>query len=549
MENEGTSHTDIRKYPENTNTLLLLRNRERHGRHRQNRASYKILKSLICGGNYSYKKVWQKNSDKRIACEGGRLYFENFRIWYGGYNLKNEPKCLQINQPRSPNRKIEDALVACVHSECLPLPNDGHMSSLYCLENKWLLRFVLDKKQVLPVESVFLSPNRKFSDISWNEPHKSLVLRTTHNSRSNQQRVREAGAPVPILMLLAVFEVCPLSFVGMLKITEKVFGKDVVHAGLSQGFLITMHHSGWVKMYSFDWIVEKYRKFEAKLFEEFNAEGMICGDVPFGLPCNIQITECPPVLFKVRCAQHIVDVGGFPWHYLISPYSTKQSCFHVCNLTTGQLANNGTLAMDVTNLETDKASFYGDESGRILYLGAADIRLLKITAGDTGCQVYEDFSIDLSRSIKEEKALYTSSGRSIRRKVSTAELQDNSEVTIYNVDYENELDLLYTSAVYHDPEGTYNMLNLYHNTTGALLRGVHLDEPWQEVYEHRVHVDLDTMIKIVKPSPGKFCCIVYRLCSNAEEQEKDKTPKSTPKNQRTEHRRRSRTQAVHRRSR
>ncbi|XP_021353515.1 DDB1- and CUL4-associated factor 17-like isoform X1 [Mizuhopecten yessoensis] len=536
---------NCRKRASKMNALLLLMTRERHGQHRQHNASCKILRSLICGGNYSYKKVWQKNSDKRIACEGGKIYFDNFRIWYGGYNLKNEPQCLQVNQPRGPNRKIEDALVACIHSECLPLSNDGHKSSLFCLEKKWLLRFVLEKKRVLPIESVFLSPTHKFSDISWNEPQTSLVLRTTHNSRP-YQHVRQAGAPVPIVMLLAVFEVCPLKFVGMLKITEEVFGKDVVHAVISQGLLITMHHSGWVRMYSFDRIVEKYRRFEAKLFEEFDTEGNICGEMPCGLPCNIQITECPPVLFEVRCAQHIVDVGGFPWHYLTSPHSTSQSCFHVRNLTTGQLAQNGTLAMDVTNLDTDKASFYGDDSGRILYVGATDIRLFKFSVDDKGCKVDKDFSVDLSRNTKVEEAMYTSSGRSIRRKVSTTELRDTSEMTIHNVDYEDDLDLLYTSAVYQDPEGTYNMVNLYHNTTGALLRAVRLEEPWQEVsitgctsvYEHRVILDLDTIIKVVKPSPGRFCCIVYRLCSNIEDQETKH--KSTSKHHRPVRRRRSR---------
>ncbi|XP_033764005.1 DDB1- and CUL4-associated factor 17-like isoform X2 [Pecten maximus] len=508
MENADSGHKDSRKNTSYMNTLLMLTNRERYGQHKQHHASYKILRSLICGGNYSYKKVWQKNSDKRISCEGGKIYLENFRIWYGGYNLKNEPQCLQVNQPRSPNRKIEDALVACIHSECLPLPNNGHKFSLYCLEKKWLLRFVLDKKRESPVESVFLSQTHKFSDISWNEPNKSLVLRSTHNSRPNQH-VRQAGAPVPIVRLLAVFEVCPLKFVGMIKITEEVFGKDVVNAVISQGLLITMHQSGWIRMYSFDQIVEKYRKFEAKLYEEFDTEGNICGDLPLGLPCNIHITECPPVLFEVRCAQHIVDVGGFPWHYLISPLS--QSCFRVCNLSNGQLAKNGILSMDVTNLDTDKANFFGDDSGRILFVGATDVRLLKISSDDAGCKIDQDFSIDLSR---------------------------NTKMTIHNVDYEDDLDLLYTSAVYHDPEGTYNILNLYHNTTGALLRAIRLEEPWQEVYEHRVHLDLDTIIKVVKPSPGRYSCVMYRLCSNIEETEK--SHKSNSKQQKPDRRRRSR---------
>ncbi|XP_069114234.1 DDB1- and CUL4-associated factor 17-like isoform X2 [Argopecten irradians] len=498
------------------------------------RAESCALIRCACTGNYSYKKVWQKNSDKRIACEGGKIYLENFRIWYGGYNLKNEPKCLQENQQRGPNRKIENALLANIHPECLPLPNRGHKASLYCLEKRWLLRFVLDKQCVSPVESVFLSSTQKFSDLSWNEPQKSLVLATTHSSRPNLQE-RQAGAPDPIMRLLAVFELCPLKFVGMLKITQEVFGKDVLSATISHGLLITTHQMGLIKMYSFDEIVEKYRKFEAKLYEEFDLEGNVCGDMPVGLPCNIHFTVCPPVLFELRCTEHIVDIGGFPWHYLFSP--PKKSCYHVCNLANGQLAKNGILSMDVTNLDTDKACFHEDNSGRIVFVEASNIRLFKLSRNNAECEIVEDFYIDLSRNTsKAENVMYTSSGRNVKRRISTTEVQDLSEMMIHNVDYEDELDFLYTNTVYHDSDEAYNMVNIYNNTTGSLLQQIRLEEPWQEVHEHSVHLDLDTIIKVVKSSPGKFCCVVYRLYSNVEEQEnsqKHSTKHPTSNNRRS----------------
>ena len=40
------------------------------------------------------------------------------------------------------------------------------------------------------------------------------------------------------------------------------------------------------------------------------------------------ISETPPVLFEVRCHEHNLQMGGFPWHYIFTPHRNN-GVFHV----------------------------------------------------------------------------------------------------------------------------------------------------------------------------------------------------------------------------
>ncbi|KAK3104864.1 hypothetical protein FSP39_011934 [Pinctada imbricata] len=216
-------------------------------------------------------------------------------------------------------------------------------------------------------------------------------------------------------------------------------------------------------------------------------------------------TDQPPVLFEVKCDQHSVEVGGFPWHYLCSPQG-KQGTFHVRSLTNNVLAEHGNLRMDTLNYEPDRACFFGDESGRILHIGPTELSF---------SNVHQYIVILILQETSQP--LYTSSGRRIQRSVSQDELMDCPNFTIYNVDYEDELDVLWTSAVYHNDNGPAGIVGFHDNLTGKLLKEIEIEEPFDEMYEHRIIVDLDTIIQVVKSGQGKFVCIFYRLQGNVKE--------------------------------
>ena len=50
----------------------------------------------------------------------------------------------------------------------------------------------------------------------------------------------------------------------------------------------------------------------------------------------IPVSECPEVLFEVKCSEHKLCIGGVPWHYIITPVGSH-GIFRVHSLATKAL--------------------------------------------------------------------------------------------------------------------------------------------------------------------------------------------------------------------
>ena len=51
------------------------------------------------------------------------------------------------------------------------------------------------------------------------------------------------------------------------------------------------------------------------------------------------LSEPQPILFEVRCDDHNVQIGGYPWHYIITPHGTM-GFFSVHNLKDHKLVRD-----------------------------------------------------------------------------------------------------------------------------------------------------------------------------------------------------------------
>ncbi|POI27250.1 hypothetical protein CIB84_009000, partial [Bambusicola thoracicus] len=102
----------------------------------------------------------------------------------------------------------------------------------------------------------------------------------------------QAGIQQSVLFHLAVFQVLPLSFIGMLEINKKIFGNNVTDVAISNGILIVTYSMGLVRLYNFQAISEQFMEQPFDLGCEFNWNGEVgvVGKYPFGLPHNIKIT-------------------------------------------------------------------------------------------------------------------------------------------------------------------------------------------------------------------------------------------------------------------
>ncbi|XP_035378837.1 DDB1- and CUL4-associated factor 17 isoform X4 [Electrophorus electricus] len=473
-------------------------------------------------------------------------------------SLTPQPQLLYELPKQSKAEKIEDSLLCqCPLDHVLPQASEQKPSLLALTANNWLYCLSADNGETL--HKVYLSSRFKFRSLGWDISQETFYVKSIQHKQTVQ--ARQAGVENNILMHLAIFKVFPLDVVGMLEINKKVFGKSTVDVLLSQGVLAVSHSSKCVKLYSFEYIVEKvwysmpkcnghvmdmnvgicvillacghlpsqpvailaaiflfqFRTRELVLGEQCDLYGPrgTVGEAPYGIPVNIQIKECPPVLFEVSYFDNGIQIGGHPWHYIHTPnHKRHRGTHHICSIRDGTLAKNGVQEMDCDSLEADWIFFHPDDSGRIIHAGPSTIKVLNIKteAGiDAHYEVVPDFSISATR----DNSLYsqvtvTSSGRTVKRRFQQLD-DDPGQETFKMVKYEDELDLLAIVDVSHtEDEGQANV-RLHDNKNGALMKRISLKEPWDVTYCHEVHFDRDTVIHIEQQRNNNFCCHVYKI--------------------------------------
>ncbi|XP_062435048.1 DDB1- and CUL4-associated factor 17 isoform X4 [Rhea pennata] len=217
------------------------------------RTNMRLLREIICQESTKFKHVWTTHSASPIAYERGRIYFDNYRCCIS--SIAQEPRIL-YQKPKSPkSEKIEDALLLeCALGETLPSSSDYKSSLVVLTAQNWLLRLSADSGEIL--EKIYLAGSCcKFRYLSWDTPQEVMVIKSAQNKLP--AAARQAGIQQSVLFYLAVFQVLPLSFIGMLEINKKIFGKSVTDVAVSNGVLIVMYSMGLVRLYNFQAISEK----------------------------------------------------------------------------------------------------------------------------------------------------------------------------------------------------------------------------------------------------------------------------------------------------
>lgn len=472
-----------------------------------------ILRKIVCQKTTKFRRVWTKHSKSAINYVNGRIYFANFGCCYSSISSKPQqlyemPRCLK-------SEKIEDAML-CEGSlgEALPHPSDYTSSLLAITGHNWLLRIAADTGETL--QKVYLGSYRKFRYITWDVPQETLVVKSIQKSGVSEDQQST------VLFYFAIFNVFPLKLIGVMEIDKKVFGSNVADAMISNGMLIVMHSAGLVRLYSFERIAEQNMQQMCVLGETctWKGEAGTVGDFPFGVPCNITLTERPPILFEVPCLENAFQVGGYPWHYIITPNKkTQKGIYHICSLDDHILAKNGIRDLKYCALEPDWIHFHPDASERIIHVGPDRISVLRLKELENDSYQYgviEEFNILAMRDrTVNSKVTVTAFGRLVKRRYD--QLDDSERETFEAVVYEDELDLLTVVAVTQtDSEGRAHV-NLHCNETGRVLKKTILQESWDVTHSHALVFDRDTLIHIEERPNHNFSCYVYKMHCNLED--------------------------------
>ncbi|KAM8933781.1 DDB1- and CUL4-associated factor 17 [Pelodytes ibericus] len=476
------------------------------------RINMSILSKLVCQKNSLFRKVWTKHSKSAINYAKGRIYFDNFRCCFNSIAAKPQqmyemPKCPKLE-------KIEDALLCeCPVGESLARPTDYTSSLIAITGHNWLLRISADTGEI--TDKVYLGSYRKFRYLTWDSPQETLVLKSV-------QKKSVPGAPErSVLFYLAVFSVFPFALVGVLEIDKNIFGSNVTDAMISHGMLIVMYSIGLVRLYSFERIAEQYMQQKLVIGQTCTRKGETgtVGEFPFGIPCNIIVTESPPFLFEVSCLENAFQVGGYPWHYIITPNKKKdKGIYHIRSMDDHSLAKNGIRDMTCCSLEPDWIHFHPDASERIIHVGPGQISVLRLRELHNDSyqhQLTEEFVI-LAHREREVNNLVTvtSSGRVVKKRFT--QLDDDPEKETFKiVVYEDELDLLTVVAVTQTETEGKAHVDLHCNETGRLLKKISLVESWDVTHSHAIFLDRDTLIHIEERPNRNFSCYVYKMLCNS----------------------------------
>ncbi|XP_035029887.2 DDB1- and CUL4-associated factor 17 isoform X1 [Hippoglossus stenolepis] len=477
------------------------------------RLNTRILRNILLQDNRDFIKVWSKTSKSTIMYENGKIYFENYRNCYSC--LHSEPQVLYKLPKRSKLEKFEDALLCqSPLDKSLASPSDHKPSLLTLTANNWLYRLSAETGKEL--QRVYLSSNHKFRYLGWEVSQETFYVKSVQNKETPLER--QAGITHNTVLHLAIFHVFPLQIVGIVEINRKVFGNGVTDVVLSQGVLAVSHSNKSVKLYSFEHIVQRYMTEKLMLGEHSSLlGGKKVGEAPFGIPVNIKITDCLPVLFEVSCTNNGVQIGGYPWHYIYTPPQKNHKGTHrICSLKDNIMATNGIQNMSCNSLENDSIFFHPDDSGRIIHVGPTTINVLKILDelnSSLLSKVVKDFSMMTLRNINPtSQVTVTSSGRTVKRRFQQLD-DDPDQETFRVVEYEDELDLLAVVLTNGEEGEGRAHIRLHDNQSGQLQRRIDLHEPWDETYRHELFFDKDTIVHIEQKN-ANFCCHVYKLKAN-----------------------------------
>ncbi|XP_027534380.1 DDB1- and CUL4-associated factor 17 isoform X2 [Neopelma chrysocephalum] len=484
-----------------------------------------LLRKIMCQESTKFKNVWTTHSASPIAYERGRIYMDNYQCCIS--SIAQAPRILYQKSKCAKSEKIEDALLLeCPLGEMLPSPSDYKASLIVLTVQNWLLRLSADSGEVL--EKIYLAGSccKSFRYLSWDTPQEVMVVKTIQNKLP--AAARQAGIQQSVLFYLAVFQVLPLSFIGMLEINKKIFGNSVTDVAVSNGILIVMYSVGLVRLYNFKAILEQFMEQPFDLGQEFNWNGQVgvVGKYPFGLPCNIKITDTPPLLFEASSLENAFQIGGYPWHYIITPNKKKhKGVFHICSLKDNALAKNGIQDMKCCSLEPDWIYFHPDMSGRIIHVGPNLIKVLKLKEVKNRTdqmEIAEDFTIVANReNCVNNTVTVTASGRVVKKRFNLLDDDPEQEVTDATfkiVDYEDELDLLSTVAVTQIGADGRAHLDFHCNEHGILLKSIPFRESWDVTYSHEVYFDKDLVLHIEQKPNRRFSCYVYQMvCDTAKD--------------------------------
>lgn len=330
--------------------------------------SRQILRQVILASHRVYKPLLSSalTSPKDSLYCDGKLYLKQDQIYQclalrDGSVVSSDELLHLYTLPATPKWEDQEMWSGSLPEFLTPpLAFNAHKSTLIVLQKGGWLTFY-DGAQGQKRQSVFLSNSVNYREMVCDSESSSIVLKSTRLMMDDREEgifIRRSRS----LLSMMVFHFPPLAFTAHFSVSKHIFGSNIVDAVISHDLLIVMHSDDSLRAYSLSYIFEKVKRwlrFRWLIYMcnkdlsgfgfQFTLRHFNIGDVdesdlefrygqhPVGFPYNVDITHLPPCLFQVKSKQHHLQIGSFPWKYIIRESHSKCEVGKQTQVVLGQI--------------------------------------------------------------------------------------------------------------------------------------------------------------------------------------------------------------------
>jgi hypothetical protein len=416
-----------------------------------------------------------------------RFHLDNHEKCYFMDGLRSNPRLL-YQLPHAPAKeKISTMMQYFMHVKpgCCS-EEETSVISLGLRDDGYLLVMNADTGVIL--RSICLSSTVKYRHLAWADYLYSVQVKSVLHPQLPQglrfQRDPANPAACTELLRFIIFDVHPIRLRASFKIDQRVFGYDVKDASIDGDILLLyLSNKKLCRIYNLKQLLKNSTICSPQLGDKI--EDKLVGRSPMGIPLTVDIKEIPPVLLEVASSsQNGVSFGGCPFHYIHS--SVKNSSL----FTLRSIVNSAMVwefsSSDLT-LNSDLVEFHFDDYQRMFQIVGGTLKCYHMSVNNKGeTSVDLCYVIDFNDAVSEEQTpanvpVVTRSGRTVKKLVNYDSFT-SQQCLIHEVDYENELDLVY-AVVTNGGSPSSTFLVFFDDWTGNILKTFPL-ETWQEVGDH-----------------------------------------------------------------